>query len=43
MNIQQLDNLLIGKDGYVKICDYIFAEKNPVQPTVLSRVGTPIQ
>ena len=43
MNIQQLANLLIGKDGYVKICDYGFNRNNPELSQELSRVGSPIQ
>ena len=43
MNIQQLANLLIGKDGYVKICDYGFNRNNPELSQQLSDFGTPIQ
>ena len=43
MNIQQLDNLLIGKDGYVKICDYGFNRNNPELSQQLSGWGSPCQ
>ena len=40
MNIQQLDNLLRGEDGYVKICDYGFNRNNPELSQQLSCVGS---
>ena len=43
MNIQQLDNLLIGKDCYVKICDYGLNRNNPELSQQLSDIGSPIQ
>ena len=43
MNIQQLANLLIGKDGYVKICDYGLNRNNPELSQQLSGWGSPCQ
>ena len=40
MNIQQLENLLIGTDGKVKICDYGYNRNNPELSQQLTRAGT---
>ena len=40
MNIQQLDNIFIGTDGYVKISHYTFATENPELSQQLTCAGT---